>query len=202
MSGVEPVMRDGRQWIWHRRDAVRIRSGTEGRLASGPAIELPPHCGDQGPIVFRRELHEQIVRMLSIVNGFALADLAGGKQIGVAAARNRQRLQAEHRVEAEAAAANLAHGHSHHPVDAACLLASSLSGLVKELHEPVAMPHELPRPELLVQPVHRRDIRQPGGARGVSRGKQRRRSRTVARVLGVVLLRRRLVFMLLVTCRR
>jgi hypothetical protein len=48
------------------------------------------------PLVSRRQFHEQIMRMLAIVNRLAAAQLAARQQIRIAASIDRPRLEADH----------------------------------------------------------------------------------------------------------
>ncbi len=93
--------------------------------------------------------------MLAIVNRVAVTGFARRQQIGIAAAANRPRLEAEHRANADAAGAGAAASHAHHPVDAAGLVrAAMLRGrLVDELQEGVAVPHQLPASSTRVCPA-------------------------------------------------
>ena len=57
---------------------MRIGHGAKGRLAGRAAVHLPPHGTSYRRVVLGRELHEQIVRMLPIVNLLSIALLASG----------------------------------------------------------------------------------------------------------------------------
>ena len=87
---------------------MRVRDRTERRLADRSAVREPANAAAKRPLVLERELHEQVVRVLAIVNGVAVAGLTGRKQIGIPAAADRPRLGTEHRAHANATAAGLA----------------------------------------------------------------------------------------------
>src|SRR5205807_10640619 len=63
-------------------------------------------------------LHEQIMLVLPIVNRLPAAPLAGGQQIGVAAATYRPRLEADHAAEPQTTGTDRTVCHSHDPVNA------------------------------------------------------------------------------------
>ena len=65
--------------------------------------------------------------MLTVMDFLPVAFLAGGQQIWVAASGDRPRLSAEHGTKAEPSRSDVPLSHSHHPVDAAGLLVSSLA---------------------------------------------------------------------------
>ncbi len=85
---VEPVVRNRRERIWHRRQAVGISGRAEGRLARRPTIRVPAQAPRKRPIVFSDEFHEQIVRVLAVMNARAIAHLTARQQVRVT--RNRE----------------------------------------------------------------------------------------------------------------
>src|SRR5262249_46102478 len=76
---VEPVVRDGCERTGHRRNPVWKCCRAKGRLANRAAVHLRAHIAGEWTVVRRAELHEKIVRVLSIVNGLALTHLARRK---------------------------------------------------------------------------------------------------------------------------
>lgn len=120
---------------------MRVSDGTKRRLTREAAIDLPPKTTGQRAIVFGCHLHEEIVWVLPVVDRRAITHFAGGQQIRIAAPGDRQGFEARHAPESEAAARDIAPRHSHHPVDAAGLLFSTVATLVEELSERVAVPH-------------------------------------------------------------
>src|SRR4051812_7250860 len=127
MGRIEPVVANRRERARHRRDAMRECRRTECRLADGPSVHLQPDIPGDRPVVRRRELHEQIVRMLTIVDGLSLANLAARQHIGVPAPANRPRLEADHSPKAEMSGAETSISHPHEPVDAPALVAAALT---------------------------------------------------------------------------
>ena len=112
--------------------------------------------------------------MLTIVDGIAVARLPGCQQIGVTAAADRPRLEAEHSAHTDTAGPGTPAGHAHDPVDAARLVCAAMlfGRFVDELQEQSAVRHQLPGASLGVGSVHRRPGRQPGSAGAVARVKQ------------------------------
>jgi hypothetical protein len=93
--------------------------------------------------------------MLSIVQPVALAQLARRQQVGIAAARNRPRLQAQHGAHAARPPRSGCRGLGHEPVDAAELMGAAMNRceLLQVLHEQVAVQHQGPRRRLDVMPA-------------------------------------------------
>src|SRR5204863_9007115 len=69
---VEPMVRNRRQRVRHGGYAVRICHGSERRLASRTAIYLPAGRSLERRVVLGRDLRQEIVRMLPVVDGLAL----------------------------------------------------------------------------------------------------------------------------------
>jgi hypothetical protein len=111
--------------------------------------------------------HQQIVRMLPIVDPRTVADFAAGQQVGIAAAANRPRFDADHRDGGEGAGTEIVTRFGHQPVDAAPLPCAARAAVVEELHERIAVEHQRPASERPVRGVHRRLTRQPRGARSI-----------------------------------
>ena len=59
---------------------MRTGHGAKGRLAGRAAVHLPSHGTSNRRVVLGRELHEQIVRMLPIVNLLSVALLASARR--------------------------------------------------------------------------------------------------------------------------
>src|SRR3954463_287572 len=110
MRRVDPVVRDWGERTWHRRDAMRERGRPERRLARGTAVQLQSNTAGERPIVGDGELHEQVVRMLAIVDRLPAAHFPAGEQIRIAAPANRPRLEADPRAHAEGAGRGPADG--------------------------------------------------------------------------------------------
>jgi hypothetical protein len=147
----------------------------ERRLAGRTAIDLPAPSPCHRPVVLDRQFHEEVVRVLAIVDGVAVAGFAGSQQVGVAAAGDRPRLETGHRPQPEASRAQRPPRHRHAPVDAAGLVRAAMQCcvLVDELRECLAVQHQLPVAGAAMQGVHRREIGLPRGAGRVAGGEQR-----------------------------
>src|SRR5688572_485522 len=87
-----------------RRDAMWKSHRTKRRFAGQPRVELQSHSRGQLALIDARCLHEEIVRMLPVVDGTAVARFARRKQIRIAALADGGALDAEHRSKAEKAA--------------------------------------------------------------------------------------------------
>ena len=112
---------------------------------------MTPDATADRPLVQRGQLHEQVVRMLPVVQRLALERLTALEQQRIATGPDGQRLGARHAVEVEGAAAELAHRHQHAPVDAAELIGTARTPLVVVLHEGVAVQHHHPSPAMKCQ---------------------------------------------------
>ena len=154
VGGIEPVMRDGCDWIRHGRYAVWKRDGPQSRFPDGAAIDLPSGHAAQRRVVRGGYLHEQIVLMLPVVDLLAATLLARCEQVRIPAAGHGPRLQTEHAAKLQMAVRHAAIGHAHHPVDAAGLIGSARTRRMHVLHERVFMPHHHPRTPLGVEQVH------------------------------------------------
>ena len=91
------MMRNRHERIQHGRRAVRERGRPERRLAGGRDIQLPLEGSHEWSVVLGRKLHEQTMRMLTIVNCVAPADLTRREEIRIPAAPNRPRFCTQHR---------------------------------------------------------------------------------------------------------
>jgi hypothetical protein len=167
------VVRDARQGIRHRRDAVREGSRAKRRFSDWATVQLQPDISRKRPIVRRREFHEQIVRVLPIVNCCASAHLTTRRKVGVAAATNRPGLEADHSAEAKVARPKISIRHAHEPVDAAALIAAPVATLVQILQEGIPVRHQRPFAGLAVDGVHRRLVWKPRRARTFARWRHR-----------------------------
>ena len=111
--------------------------------------------------------------MLTVVNGRAVADFTGSEQVRVSTSGDRPGLHAEHRPQADASDPEVTPRHAHDPVDAPELVCATISALVQELDEEVAVAHPLPWTLLSMDAVHRSRIGKPCRARRVARRKHR-----------------------------
>jgi hypothetical protein len=173
-------MRHGPDRIRDRRRTVRISGWTKRRFTCESRVCLPIPRSADAPVVIDSEFHEQVVLLLPIVDGVALAHLARREKAQRTAAGNRPRFGTEHRSNAEAASAGAATSHRHAPVDASCLPGAEATGpmpiarLVECLHECDAGQSQVPPTPRSVDAVHRRDRRQPRCPRGFLRRRQER----------------------------
>src|SRR5512138_3010414 len=106
---------------------MRVRNRAQRRLSCRSTEQLPADGADERRIVPRRDLHEQIVRMLAIVNLLSTTQLAGREQVRITATANCPRLDARHAAQSEAAASGAALRHNHQPVDASRLMIPAVS---------------------------------------------------------------------------
>lgn len=82
VAGVEPVVRDGPQRVVEGAQPVRERRGPERGLPRGREVELDGDAAaDLAPVV-EGEFHEEVVRVLAVVQGLAAVALAGLEQQG------------------------------------------------------------------------------------------------------------------------
>jgi len=89
-------MRNRRDWIQHRGDAMRKCGRPQRRLSGQASIQLPTPRASQAPVIVGRELHKQIMWMLSIVNRISFAVLAAGEKVDVSTTGYGPRLEAHH----------------------------------------------------------------------------------------------------------
>src|SRR4029453_12984863 len=113
-------------------------------LAYWCGIHLPSHISSDRCGVGRCEFHEQIVRMLPIVNLLALALFTGREQIGIPTPTNRPGLEAHHAAEPEETGPGITFGHSHRPVDASDLVITAVAGFMEIRQEHVLVEHQRP----------------------------------------------------------
>src|SRR6266566_9388678 len=99
---VLPVMRDRREGIVLGRRAMHERHWTDGGFARRGDVEREAErVRDQGTLVKRRQLHEEIVRMLDVMDVHALVELAGLEQLRIAGAADLEWVRAEHGAEVQ-----------------------------------------------------------------------------------------------------
>ena len=108
--------------------------------------------------------------MLDVVDRIAVTHLACREKVGIAASRQRPRLDARSQAHAEAPSSDGPPGHGHDPVDATRLMAAVMftAGLVKKLDERGAMHHQTPAFALPMDGVHWSQVGLPRGARGIA----------------------------------
>ena len=164
VGGIGPVVGQRREGVVQRGRPVHVGHGADRGLADGRDIRHDAYSAADRPLVHHRQLHEQVVGVLSVVQRLAPVGLPALQQQGIPGAANRQGLGARHAVQMERAAADLAHRHQHAPVDAAELVGAAGAALVVVLQEGVAVDHQHPRAGHEMPRPHRRGVRQPSGA--------------------------------------
>src|SRR5256884_9678900 len=130
-----------------------------------PRSTLFPYTTLFRSLVQRREPHEQVVRVLPIMEGGALVGLPRLDQQWVPPAAGGPRLGAEHRPELELTATHPPARSCHRPVDDSQLVAAARASLPVVLEKSLPVQHEGPTPQQVVGGVHRGGIRKPRGAR-------------------------------------
>jgi hypothetical protein len=95
---------------------VHERHRPERRLADGRAEERDPPARADRQAVSRRELAEEIVRVLAVDVLELVVRLAHLEELRVAARRDRHRLERDHPADEELALGELARSRSHQPV--------------------------------------------------------------------------------------
>src|SRR5688500_12951080 len=107
---------------------MRKTGRPERRLPGQPCVQLPSKGRRERTIELGGELHEQVVRMLPVVNAVTIALLASGEKIGIAASRDSDRLEADHRTKAESSLRERPASGEHDPIDAAPLGGAAVFG--------------------------------------------------------------------------
>ena len=167
VHGVEPVVRHRTDRIRHRRRTVGISRRTQRRFTRKSGVNLPAPSSTEAAIVVDRKLHKEVMLLLPVVDGVALADFSRRKKAQRTATRNCPRLRTHHRSNAEAPSTSITAGHEHAPVDAAHLPPAGSSGPVSiprfmdRLDEKDAIQAEVPAAPRAVHAVHRRHLRHP-----------------------------------------
>src|SRR5712692_8156348 len=110
-------MSEGGEGVRRGGEAVRECHGPQRWLARSSKIQVHAEIVAQSVSILNGSLHEQVVRMLAIVQGEAVGRLARLEEQWVAAlAACREGLGAEHRSGRELASEKCVLRHQHHPV--------------------------------------------------------------------------------------
>ena len=133
-----------------RRGAVHERDRSKRRLADGAGGNRQAGCVGDGEAPCRRELHEEVVRMLAINERPSVESLAHLKDLAVSCFSGRRRIQAEHPGQGEPAPADPSRCHLHPPVRCLELVAASRTSLMIEQANDHAVVHEHPRRLLIL----------------------------------------------------
>ena len=142
---IEDVMRDRRERILGARRTVHERDWPKRRLADWSADERETASTPERHAPRRRQLHEEIVRVLVIGDLQALIGFADLKDLRVATTGGRQRLERDHPVEPEGSRSKRAGCVRHQPVLRAEFRLAAMAALVVEGPEQHAVPRERPR---------------------------------------------------------
>jgi hypothetical protein len=137
--------------------------GTDPRLAHRRRVHHQADSPGERPLVEGRELHEQVVRVLPVVERCAPEGLAALQQERIPLPADRERLGARHAVQVQRAAGELAHCHQHSPIDAPDLIVPPGAALMIELQECVAVHHQHPGAGREVPGPHGGRVGKPGG---------------------------------------
>ena len=119
-------------------------TGPRAGSADGPPASGDSRAGTNRDAPHRRELHEQIVRVLIIDKGLALERFADLEELAITFLTDGQRIEAQHRVDREVCAARLAAEHAHPPVGNAELVAPAWRRLMVEESIYDAVLHDVP----------------------------------------------------------
>ena len=159
-----------RQWcerVVERRGPVHVGHRPDPRLAHRRGVDHETESLGERPLVEGRQFHEQVVRVLPVVERLPTEGLAALQQQRVALPADRERLGAHHAVQVQRAAGKLAHRHQHSPIDAPHLVVPSGATLMIELQECVAVHHQHPGAGGEVPGPHGGRVGEPGGARPI-----------------------------------
>lgn len=161
MRGVLPVVGNGGEEVVFCRRAVHECDRADGGLAYWGGVELESKCVRKLAVVQRRDLHEEIVWMLAVVEWGTVVCFAALQKKRIAVLGDCGRLEAHHGTERETAGgvhdggrAEVVAGHEHSPIDAAELLVTASASLIVVLEKCFAVEHDVPCAEHVVDGVH------------------------------------------------
>src|SRR6187399_1727461 len=92
-----------------------------------------------------RRLHQEVVRMLPVDQGYAVQCLADLEDLAIAVIAKRERIETEHEVELQRPACGRTTEHAHPPVLRTEVLAAARTALVVVCQPGHAVLHEMPR---------------------------------------------------------
>src|SRR5579864_1308349 len=75
---------------------MSVGRGTHGGIAHGSCVEGKKRVLSEAQIVDRGQLHEEVVRMLAVIDGLAVRRLALLEKLRIALSGDGSRLQAQH----------------------------------------------------------------------------------------------------------
>ena len=164
---VEPVMRDRRLGIVLAGEAVHERGRAESRLSRQPGVDECRAALRQAVAVRRRQLHEQVVRMLPVDQWRLPVGRLAGLQEERIAAFSECRIGGDHGAQAQrSGAAHLPVAHHHQHAGHERLGVASRAALVVVDQVDEAVRHGVPVAEPGVDAFVRRGVRLPAGAGG------------------------------------
>src|SRR5436190_9437691 len=134
-------MREGRRRVLQRGRSMHERGRTKCRLAWIAEICEPGATIAERQSVLRRQLHEEIVRMLPIDYRLSLVCLTCLKQQGRSARRKSKRLGAEHAAQLECARAKFSIGHRHEPIRGLKLSGAAPAALMVHIDYKIVVQH-------------------------------------------------------------
>ena len=173
------------------------RRRAQRRLAGRRGVQLEAERVPDRVPVDRRQLHEEVVRMLAVVQRGAAVGLAALEQerkLQISA--HRRGLEGQHRTEQELTAQQRVRGHAHDPVDRRKPARAAIAPLhvVAGLHRVVQHQHPVARHEVMRE--HGRGVGHPAGA-GSFAAVRDAKGRSWLFLLGVLRLRAGVMLMLL-----
>ena len=141
---IEGVVPERGHRVFHGRRAMHECDRTERGLCRRTSSQREARARANRDAPHRRELHEQIMRVLIIDKGLALERFADLEELAIAFLTDGQRIEAQHRVDREVRAAHVAAEHSHPPVGNAELVAPAWRRLMVEESIYDAVLHDVP----------------------------------------------------------
>ena len=140
------VPEDGNR-IFRCGSPVRIGGWSESRLTNRTAVDEQPCAFAQPKIVAACNLHEQIVRMLSINKRQSIRGFARLKEFRIPAVGDSSRFQAKHGTERQRVAAEITRKHRHQPINREQFVRPARPCLLRIKYEPIRMKHQSPIPQ-------------------------------------------------------
>src|SRR6185312_9277913 len=109
---------------------MRIRAWPHGRIANRSGVKRKQRVVPQREVVERGQFHEEIVRVLAVINRLAESRFTLLEQKWIETLGHGCRFQAEHSAECKLAVANLALRHGHEPVGGKNLVVAARAALL------------------------------------------------------------------------
>ncbi len=148
VGGVLLMMAEGGDGIFGGGLTVRVGDGADGGVADWRGVEAEESALAEMDVVERGDLHEEVVGVLAVDDGFAEGGFALLKELGVLAGADRGGFERKHGAESElavsAVGAELTHGHGHDPVGGEEFVGAARAALLGVGDEGAAVEHEHP----------------------------------------------------------